>query len=177
MGFDRWVGKMPWRTAWQPTPYSCLGESYGQRSLAGYSPWGCRVGHDSATKPPPPLKAAEVWRDVRSCEQKLEVVPTHLLKPSLTPKGLEELAALPHYIWQGWKSTFPTFPLLVGLGKRLRFLPLLRVRQLLMIWSRAQWGSWPQSLSVSLISLTTRNKLHSASLTFPEFQLTDSSSY
>ena len=22
------------------------GESHGQRSLMGYSPWGCRVGHD-----------------------------------------------------------------------------------------------------------------------------------
>jgi len=22
------------------------GESHGQRSLAGYSPWGCRVGHN-----------------------------------------------------------------------------------------------------------------------------------
>ena len=27
------------------------GKSHGQRSLAGYSPWGCkRVGHDLATK-------------------------------------------------------------------------------------------------------------------------------
>ena len=25
------------------------GESHGQRSLASYSPWGCRVGHDWAT--------------------------------------------------------------------------------------------------------------------------------
>ena len=23
-GFDAWVGKIPWRRAWQPTPYSCL---------------------------------------------------------------------------------------------------------------------------------------------------------
>jgi hypothetical protein len=22
--FDPWVGKIPWRRAWQPTPYSCL---------------------------------------------------------------------------------------------------------------------------------------------------------
>ena len=28
-----------------PIPGS--GESHGQRSLAGYSPWGCRVGQDS----------------------------------------------------------------------------------------------------------------------------------
>ena len=35
-----WVGKIPWRRAWQPTPVFLAGESYGQRSLAGYSPWG-----------------------------------------------------------------------------------------------------------------------------------------
>ena len=23
-GFDPWVGKIPWRTKWQPTPVSCL---------------------------------------------------------------------------------------------------------------------------------------------------------
>ena len=25
-----------------PLWYSCLGKSHGQRSLAGYSPWGCK---------------------------------------------------------------------------------------------------------------------------------------
>ena len=39
-GFNPWVGKIPWRRAWQPTPVFLLGESPGQRSLAGYSPWG-----------------------------------------------------------------------------------------------------------------------------------------
>ena len=38
--FDPWVGKIPWRKAWQPTPVFLLGKSYGQRSLVGYSPWG-----------------------------------------------------------------------------------------------------------------------------------------
>ena len=38
-GFDPWVWKIPWRRAWQPTPVFLLGESHGQRSLAGYSPW------------------------------------------------------------------------------------------------------------------------------------------
>ena len=38
--FDPWVGKIPWRRAWQPTPVFLPGESHGQRSLAGYSPWG-----------------------------------------------------------------------------------------------------------------------------------------
>ena len=40
LGFDPWVGKFPWRRAWQPTLVFLPGESHGQRSLAGYSPWG-----------------------------------------------------------------------------------------------------------------------------------------
>ena len=38
--FDPWVGKIPWRRKRQPTPVFLPGESHGQRSLAGYSPWG-----------------------------------------------------------------------------------------------------------------------------------------
>ena len=36
--FDPWVGKIPWRRAWQLTPVFLPGESHAQRSLAGYSP-------------------------------------------------------------------------------------------------------------------------------------------
>ena len=39
LGFDPWVGKISWRRAWQPTPVFLPGESHGQWSLAGYSPW------------------------------------------------------------------------------------------------------------------------------------------
>jgi len=37
-GFHLWVGKIPWRRAWQPTPVFLPGESHGQRSLEGYYP-------------------------------------------------------------------------------------------------------------------------------------------
>ena len=37
--FDPWVGKIPWRRAWQPTIVFLLVESQGQRSLVGYSLW------------------------------------------------------------------------------------------------------------------------------------------
>ena len=37
-GFVPWVGKVPWRRAWQPTLVFLPGESREQRSLAGYSP-------------------------------------------------------------------------------------------------------------------------------------------
>ena len=42
-----------WRRKWQPTLVFLPGEFHGQRTLAGYSPWGCRVRHDLATEPPP----------------------------------------------------------------------------------------------------------------------------
>ena len=48
--FDPWVGKIPCRREWQPTPVFLPGEFHGQRSLVGYNPRGCRDGHDSVTK-------------------------------------------------------------------------------------------------------------------------------
>ena len=41
-GFNPWVGKIPWRREWLPTPVFLPGEFHGQTSLAGYSPWGCK---------------------------------------------------------------------------------------------------------------------------------------
>ena len=36
------VGKIPWRRERLPTPVFWPGEFHGQRSLVGYSPWGCK---------------------------------------------------------------------------------------------------------------------------------------
>ena len=41
-GFDPWVGKIPWTGKWQPTPAFFPRKFHGQRSLAGYSPCGCK---------------------------------------------------------------------------------------------------------------------------------------
>ena len=38
--FDPWVGKIPWRREWKPTPLFLPGKSHGQRILVGYSPEG-----------------------------------------------------------------------------------------------------------------------------------------
>ena len=38
--FHPWIGRIPWRRVWQPTPVFLPGEPHGQRSLMGYSPWG-----------------------------------------------------------------------------------------------------------------------------------------
>ena len=49
-GFHPWVGKISRRRARQDFPGFLPGKSHGQRSLVGYSPWGCRVRHDLETK-------------------------------------------------------------------------------------------------------------------------------
>ena len=41
-GLNPWVGKIPSRRKWQPTPVFLLGKSHGQRSLAGCGPQGCK---------------------------------------------------------------------------------------------------------------------------------------
>ena len=37
--FSPWVRKILWGREWLPTPVFLPGESHGQRSLMGYSPW------------------------------------------------------------------------------------------------------------------------------------------
>ena len=38
-GFDPWVGKIPRKRKWLPTPVFLPGELHGQRNLVDYSPW------------------------------------------------------------------------------------------------------------------------------------------
>ena len=40
--FNPWVGKIPWRRAWQRSLVFLPEESHGQRSLASYSTEGCK---------------------------------------------------------------------------------------------------------------------------------------
>ena len=40
--FDPCIGKIPWRKPWEPTPVSLRGEYHERRSVAGYSPQGCK---------------------------------------------------------------------------------------------------------------------------------------
>jgi len=47
-GFNPYVGKIPWRRKWQPTPLFLPGKSHGQWSLVVMG--SQRVGHDLMTK-------------------------------------------------------------------------------------------------------------------------------
>ena len=40
--FDLQLNKCSWKRKWQPTPVLLHGKSHRQRSLVGYSPWGCK---------------------------------------------------------------------------------------------------------------------------------------
>ena len=49
--FDSWVGKIPWRRAWQPSPVFLLGEYPWTEEPGGLQSTGVsKVGHDWATK-------------------------------------------------------------------------------------------------------------------------------
>ena len=48
---------MPWRREWLPTPVFWPGEFYGQRSLAGYSPWD-RKESDTTEQ----LSLVQIWQ-------------------------------------------------------------------------------------------------------------------
>ena len=41
-GFTHWVGNIPWRRKWKPTPVFLPGKFHGQSSLVGCSCWGCK---------------------------------------------------------------------------------------------------------------------------------------
>ena len=47
------VRKIPWSWEWLPTAVFLPGESYGQRNLAGYSPWGGKESDMTNTFPHP----------------------------------------------------------------------------------------------------------------------------
>ena len=47
-------GGFPWRRKWQPTPVFSPGKFHGQRSLAGYSPWGHKESDTTE-------RLSEVW--------------------------------------------------------------------------------------------------------------------
>ena len=105
--FGPWVGKMPWKRKWQPAPVFLPGESHGQRSLAGCSPWGRKESDTTeATQHAHMLKSVYVssvssasWTTASTSPniQVQDPLPTNLLTqkgqtPPLSSSG-------PHSIW------------------------------------------------------------------------------
>ena len=68
--FDPWVGKIPWRRKWQPTPVFLPENSHGQKSLEGYSPWCCKESGtieqlSMHTLSPPPSRQPTLVTELR----------------------------------------------------------------------------------------------------------------
>ena len=68
---ETWVWSLgwedPWRREWQTSPEFFPGKSHGQRSLVGYSPWGCKSRHDLVTKPPSLIWLVQFSTVTQSC--------------------------------------------------------------------------------------------------------------
>ena len=94
-GFNPWIGKIPWRREWLPTPVFLLGKSHGQRSLMGYSPWGCKeldmterlsthTHHWSGLL----WKVGELGMEQKAGQIVRELpISTHCLKPNVPPSS------------------------------------------------------------------------------------------
>ena len=58
-----------WRRKWQPTPVFLPGESHGQRSLVGYSPWG-RTESDMTEQPSiAHIAYSTIYINLEACKQ------------------------------------------------------------------------------------------------------------
>ena len=81
-GFDPWVGKIPWRWKWQPTPVFLPGKLHGHKSLMGYSSLACKefttseCVHCSHTPPP------KGWSSHRRVRNYLKIRQNSGQKPS-----------------------------------------------------------------------------------------------
>ena len=90
--FHPWVGKMPWRRAWQPTPVFLPDGSHGQRSLAGYSPWGHKESDTTERLALSLLTGSETTYIL--CEQ-LRVGMSVLFRGSTASSGIVQHGKLP----------------------------------------------------------------------------------
>ena len=93
-GFDTWVGKIPWRRAWQPISVLLPGESHGHRSLEDCSP--------SVTKSRTQLSTAQ---------QQQSWTEGSLLPPPAPPKGHSHRWQLPQWLgFASWALVGPLRP-------------------------------------------------------------------
>ena len=105
-GFDPWVGKIPWRRKWQPTPVFSPRESHGQRRLVGYSPWDCKELDTTEW-----LKEISPGCSLEGMMLKLKLLYFgHLmrrvdsLEKTLMPGGFRGGGEGDNRGWDGWKS-------------------------------------------------------------------------
>ena len=100
--FDPWVGKIPWRRAWQPTPAFLPGESHGQRSLELQSIGSQKIRLDWVTEHAyMPVLYGEPSRPVFSSQWSVRQVccSPHLQMEKLSPQRSKHVAHLREKRW------------------------------------------------------------------------------
>ena len=99
-GFNPWVGKIPWRRKWQPTPVVLPRKSRGQRSLAGYRPRGHKSGkRDLATN-----NTTSSCRRHSPREFSTSSLSSDLLSPSPTFYFTEEKIQTDEKVTDSWQN-------------------------------------------------------------------------
>ena len=89
--FDPWVGKIPWRRKWQPTPVFLLGKSHGQRSLAGDSPWGYKESDTTEW-----LQCTAVWLVIHLLKYIFTDLILQMMKLKLRSSNLSKFTCISH---------------------------------------------------------------------------------
>ena len=108
-GLDPWIGKLPWRRAWQSTPVLLPGESPWTEEPGGYSPQSHK-GSDTTDQLTLPLSLSILSKEPYSTP---DVGPG--FKPKQNIKGINSSMAQPSTDW--WGDTLPTevmFPNVIG---------------------------------------------------------------
>ena len=91
---DPWAGKIPCRRKRQPTPVFLPGESHGQRSLAGYSPWGRKETDMTASEHA--HMQSEMGSKPEACKDAGQVGTASLAQWGSGPMGLAQAGASNH---------------------------------------------------------------------------------
>ena len=83
-GFYPWVGKIPWRRAWQPTPVFLPGASHGQRSLADTVHGVAKSRTGLSTQHSPMANRMSRWPSIRPALLATQEINRELVK-TLSP--------------------------------------------------------------------------------------------
>ena len=99
-GTQLWVGKIPWRRKWEPSPVFLPGECHGQRRLVGYSPWGRKESrHSLATKKPQVVLLTILTRYVFHLDLRPISVAYHHWRKMTSIEMLTPCICLTEFIW------------------------------------------------------------------------------
>ena len=131
-----WLGKIPWRREWLPTPVFLPGEFHGQRSLGGYILWSRRVRHDWVTN-------TFTFFHIQTCSpglQSMVVVVVAVKKPWRT-----ELSSSSAVLSRLHGHSCPPLATWASVGFPVHHTHLLRSNFSWISWAYNCFFSWPRS--------------------------------